>query len=299
MVAFTKSSALIAFTTICGVANASLLRGLTNSQPCQWYSDTALIVPVQGKTAPAGTIGTCSTSPSGHCVCKDGMWAPSLSSGTTGGKHHNTNIGSNNNVSIHINSSNAPTADPTADPTATDPTATEDKCYALYSQMSFNNLVQEFPDNPDSQAHGFATCKLCTSGTMTCTANVYGGQTELIASHIHLAKDGNGSSGSGPPVINFCGNNGKGMINDGTDYKEECMQYDGDSALNNAMEGALVASTTDGQTVADLVNDIGTDPSKYYMNFHSIASWSHWQQRANGGEPAGMCRGVMALSSSS
>lgn len=65
-------------------------------------------------------------------------------------------------------------------------------------------------------AKGFATC---TNGTMTCAASVYCGKTELIATHSHLASNGNGTFGSGDPVINFCGSNGPGMLNDGTEHR--------------------------------------------------------------------------------
>merc|ERR1712151_48130 len=65
--------------------------------------------------------------------------------------------------------------------------ASQDTCFNLNSVLSFNNLLQSFPGNPDSHAQGFATFKLCTSGTLIAdTALVYGGQTPLIASHIHL-----------------------------------------------------------------------------------------------------------------
>merc|ERR1712064_213219 len=77
--------------------------------------------------------------------------------------------------------------------------ASESTCYHLDSMMSFNNLMQSFPNNPDSHAQGFATFKLCTNGTLVAdTALVYGGQTPLIASHIHRANNGDGEKGSGP-----------------------------------------------------------------------------------------------------
>merc|ERR1712187_850823 len=82
-----------------------------------------------------------------------------------------------------------------------------DTCFYLNSNMAFNNLVQSFPNNPDSHAQGYATFKLCTNGTLIAdTALVYGGQSPLIASHIHRAQNGDGENGSGPPVISFCGN---------------------------------------------------------------------------------------------
>ena len=64
------------------------------------------------------------------------------------------------------------------------------KCYNVYSNMAYNSLMQAYVNNPDDKAQGFATCELCTNGTIYCDANVYGGETELIASHFHLASDG-------------------------------------------------------------------------------------------------------------
>ena len=64
------------------------------------------------------------------------------------------------------------------------------KCYNVYSNMAYNSLMQSYVNNPDDQAQGFATCELCTNGKIHCDANVYGGETPLIASHFHLASDG-------------------------------------------------------------------------------------------------------------
>ena len=57
---------------------------------------------------------------------------------------------------------------------------------------------------------------------MRCTVNVIGCCIQLVASHIHQASDVDGENGSGPPVINFCGNNGHGMIADCSPYKSPC-----------------------------------------------------------------------------
>jgi len=154
--------------------------------------------------------------------------------------------------------------------------------------MAYNSLMQAFVNNPDDKAQGFATCELCTNGTINCDANVYGGETPLIASHFHRASDDDGMNGNGPPVINFCGSNKKGMINDGTPYEEECMPY---MSVNTNMTGKQVIGTTNGESIYDLVTDIGTYPEKFYLNFHSLASWSHWL--GHGGDPMGMCRGVL------
>jgi len=169
-----------------------------------------------------------------------------------------------------------------------------DECYSVFANMAYNNLVQGFPNNPDSHAYGYAFCTLCTNGTMSCDANVYGGRTKLIASHIHMATDGDGKNGSGPPVLNFCGSNAAGLINDGTMYLEECPEYMNGAALIANMTGNFVTGNNAGWTLAERVRDIGTRPQSYYLNFHSIASWTHWQLENKG--PVGMCRGEMQLS---
>jgi len=171
----------------------------------------------------------------------------------------------------------------------------EASCYDLFSNMEFNNLVQSFPNNPDSMAKGFATCSLCTNGTLTCSALVYGGKTTLIASHIHLASDGDGAMGSGDPVISFCGDNSNGLIQLDPAYPEMCAPYMGGSSNNPDMMGVFLNTPANsGMTVSERVRDIASNAGKYYMNFHSIASWAYWQNQGDG--PKGMCRGVMQLS---
>ena len=129
---------------------------------------------------------------------------------------------------------------------------------------------------------------------MQCTANLLGGRTQLVASHIHLASDGDGENGAGPPVINFCGDNDPGMIADGSSYKSPCAHYHNRAALmsmtGNFIDGAQYA----GFMLGSRLKDIATNPSKHYFNFHSVASWTHWQIEGKG--PVGMCRGVMQMS---
>ena len=57
-------------------------------------------------------------------------------------------------------------------------------------------------------------CKRYSRSGMHCTANVFGGRAQLVASHMHLASDVNGENNSGLSVINFSGNNGPGTIAD-------------------------------------------------------------------------------------
>jgi hypothetical protein len=170
----------------------------------------------------------------------------------------------------------------------------EASCYDLFSNMEFNNLAQSFPNNPDTMAKGFATCSLCTNGTLTCSSLVYGGKTPLIASHIHLASNGDGENGNGDPVISFCGDNTDGLIQLDPAYPEMCAQYMGGSSNNPDMMGVFLNTPANrGMTVSERVRDIASNAGKYYMNFHSISSWTYWQSHGDG--PKGMCRGVMQL----
>merc|ERR1719160_204232 len=174
--------------------------------------------------------------------------------------------------------------------------AYQDMCFHLDSMMAFNNLLQSFPNNPDSHAEGMATFKLCTNGTLIAdTALVYGGQTPLIASHIHRANNGDGEKGSGPPVISFCGSNTPGLINAAGPYPTECAPYMGGSSNNAHMMGYFIPGENEGTSLSERVRNIATNPGKYYFNFHSVASWAYWSA-VDASSPVGMCRGVMKLS---
>ena len=91
---------------------------------------------------------------------------------------------------------------------------------------------------------------------MQCTANLLGGRTQLVASHIHLASDGDGENGAGPPVINFCGDNDPGMIADGSSYKSPCAHYHNRAALmsmtGNFIDGAQYAGFMLGSRLKDI-----------------------------------------------
>merc|ERR1711972_976287 len=178
-------------------------------------------------------------------------------------------------------------------------TGTDDMCFDLFSSMAYNNLLQSFPNNPDSHAQGFATFKLCTNGTLIAdTALVYGGQSPLIASHIHRAQNGDGENGSGPPVISFCGSNTPGLINAAGPYPEPCAPYMGGSSNNAHMMGYFIPGENEGTSLSERVRDIAANPGMYYFNFHSVASWAYWSaQNPSHPEPVGMCRGVMKSSS--
>merc|ERR1719159_1606145 len=176
---------------------------------------------------------------------------------------------------------------------------TDDMCVNLFTSMAYNNLLQSFPNNPDSRAEGMATFKLCTTGTLIAdTALVYGGQTPLIASHIHRASNDDGENGSGPPVISFCGSNTPGLINAAGPYPEPCAPYMGGSSNNANMMGYFIPGENEGTSLSQRVLDIAANPGKYYFNFHSIASWAYWSaQNPSNPQPVGMCRGVMKSSS--
>merc|ERR1712048_1403433 len=167
---------------------------------------------------------------------------------------------------------------------------THNSCFKLFSSMAFNNLMQSFPNNPDSHAEGFATFKLCTNGSLVAdTALVYGGQTPLIASHIHYATNGDGENGSGPPVISFCGSNTPGLINAAGPYPEPCAPYMMGSSNNAGMMGYLIPGENQGTSLSERVRDIAANPGKYYFNFHSVASWAYWSA-VDASTPVGMCR---------
>merc|ERR1712048_1268047 len=136
------------------------------------------------------------------------------------------------------------------------------------------------------------------NGTLIAdTALVYGGQTPLIASHIHRASNGDGEKGSGPPVISFCGSNTPGLINAAGPYPEECAPYMGGSSNNAHMMGYFIPGENEGTSLSERVRDIAANPGMYYFNFHSIASWAYWSaQNPSNPQPVGMCRGVMAQS---
>jgi len=167
-------------------------------------------------------------------------------------------------------------------------------CFHVFSDLAMNSLLQNYPGNPDSKATGYADCTLCTNGTMTCSAMVFSGRTHLIASHIHYAVDGDGDMGEGLPVINFCGDNSAGFINDGTGYPSPCSNYEDGVADMQNMHGVLVQNTNDMFTLSSRIKDIAKNPTKYYFNFHSVASWTYWSHQGSG-KPIGMARGNLAL----
>eukprot|EP00122_Pirum_gemmata_P021233 Pgem_evm1s19794 len=167
---------------------------------------------------------------------------------------------------------------------------TNKKCYKFTSDM-MNNLKPMHPNSPDAMAMGKAQMTLCTDGYMYADTEAKNGKTELIAMHIHLASNGNGKTGSGEPVINFCGTNEDGLIMDGTDYLDLCMPWDKNQQSNTMhAQGKAVHKVIMkmGMTTEELVNDIYNNTGKYYLNMHSIGSWMEWNK-----QPKGVARGVV------
>lgn len=169
----------------------------------------------------------------------------------------------------------------------------EKKCYDVFSSMQFNNLLQTFPNNPDSDAKGFVACKLCTDGAMSCVMNTYGGKSPIIAAHLHIANDGDGVQGTGPAIGLFCGDNTPGLLSKGTPYPEPCGAYENGAVIMPDMRGVIDPVANGDMSVAQRIEDVAANPGKYYFNMHSLASFSYW--KSQGSTPKGMNRGVMQL----
>ena len=75
--------------------------------------------------------------------------------------------------------------------------------------------------------------------------------------------------------------------------RSPCAHYKNRAAVMS-MTGNFVDGQNAGFTLGSRLKDIASNPSKYYFNFHSIASWTHWQFEGKG--PVGLCRGVMQMS---
>jgi hypothetical protein len=163
----------------------------------------------------------------------------------------------------------------------------EDKCYSLYSQLDMNEL-QIYTGNPDSTASGYASFTLCTNGTLSGTALVFGGVSEIIAMHIHQCEGGETPQTrtadlcTGPVVANFCGKNSAGLIADGVAYPEACAAYSSmGSSRTKAMSGVLLGGGG-GMSTAARVRDIVKRPESYYFNVHTMASYNHWYPKHQG-----------------
>ena len=137
----------------------------------------------------------------------------------------------------------------------------DDECYRMFSELSFSTMVQSFPAYPDSETKAYVDCKLCSRSDMQCTASVFGVRTQLVAPHMHLASDVNGENGSGPPVINFSGNNGPGMIADCSPYKSPCAHY-----KNRAAVKSMMGNFVDGQNAGfTLRSHLKVDDECYHI----------------------------------
>jgi hypothetical protein len=218
----------------------------------------------------------------------------------------------------------APTPSPSTPSPTTPPTMTAALTTNSLASTTFipnaNGLNKERFDDA-AKATGSLTCEVRTDSALTCSLSVTGGGSELIATHIHKCsgEDANGLDGatcSGPPVVNFCGSNDvaspPGPIDDKTKYPVECDNSDAyldaedGVSTTNAVNGWIVGQSSVARKVAvagqyegtaqDLYADIVANPTRYYFNVHSKASWMYWQANAvgkNKGQPVGMIRGVL------
>lgn len=182
-------------------------------------------------------------------------------------------------------------APPAAVPTATTSTPALDECSPVIARMS-RGVDQSYLDNPDELVFGATFCKFCANGTMVCDARFSGGESPLIASHIHLVsgEDGeDGARGVGPAVVSFCGT--PGLLEDGATYSAPCQDWAAKASTTVGMAGTPIAGAGGVLTAAQRVADILRRPGMYYFDFHSTASWKHWRDR--GEEPRGLCRGML------
>lgn len=176
----------------------------------------------------------------------------------------------------------------TAALTTSTPMAVAEGCYGFTSRMAENPL-QAYHGSPDKDAHGTATCDFCTNGTLSCSAVLKKGRSELIAFHLHIAEGSSGSAAEGPPIIAFCGKNRRGSIEVGMAYTRECEGWGADGiARIEGAPGVLVPASNDGTSVSERVADIVRRPEMYYLNLHSFASWQHFAPT-----PVGICRGPL------
>ena len=182
----------------------------------------------------------------------------------------------------------------------------DEECYHMFNELSFNTLVESFPANPDGEANAYVDYKLCG---MQCKANVFGGRTQLVASHLHLASDGDGENGSGPPVNNFCGDSGPGMIADGSSYKSPCAHHK-NRAAGMSMTG-FVDEQNAGFALGSWLKDTASNPSSVSLRlpFHCQLDALAGRGQGSGGNVSrrdadelgevGLCaRGVRAGASS-
>jgi len=171
-----------------------------------------------------------------------------------------------------------------------------DKCYDLYSKLAMNEL-QEYHDNVDASASGYASFTLCANGTLSATVLVFGGVSEVIAMGIHRCHGGDtpmtktAEMCQGPPVIAFCGENANGYLNYGVQYTEACAKYSGlGASITEGVEGTVVPNEQGETNTGELVLDIVRNPHMYFFNVHSLDSYGFWYPR-----DIGMCRGSMNI----
>jgi len=188
-----------------------------------------------------------------------------------------------------------PAGTTTAAPQASEEnTSGQVECFPLQASLEMNQ-AQRFEGNVEAGARGSADLLLCTNGTMLGSLVVEGVHSEIIATHIHHCEGGDspqtrtGVLCSGPPVVNFCGDNAAGLIADGVNYAEACGSPSAAGvSRTSGMRGSLVPQKGTGTSAAELVRDMAEHPNKYYVNVHTTASYMHFYPHHEGA-----CRGPL------
>mmetsp|Transcript_143567 Transcript_143567/g.357775 ORF Transcript_143567/g.357775 Transcript_143567/m.357775 type:complete len:518 (-) Transcript_143567:78-1631(-) len=239
-----------------------------------------------------GELQLCMQVCSNYNGCKSFAWCDTVCYLKTGEVNASTPSHSNEFCTTYYHTTETVTTTP--QPIHEEEEAT---CHSFHADMIMNQL-QQYEGNPEPSMQGTVELTLCTNGTLLGTMLVQDGLSEVIATHIHQCEGGTSPQTrtavlcSGPPVINFCGNNVLGLIDDGVKYSQFCSPYDANGAsFTQDMEGMLVPRA-DGMTVADRVRDIAARPEMYYFNVHTVASYNHWYPHY-----AGVCRGRLVQSS--
>lgn len=187
------------------------------------------------------------------------------------------------------------TAETITTTSAPKPREPEPVCQSFAAKLALSPL-QEHVGNPEADVRGTVNVFMCTNGTMLASLVLKDGLSDIIATHLYHCQGGltpqkrTGALCSGTPVVNFCGSNGAGLIDDGAPYPQVCAGYDVATGIsrNMAMPGRLVPAL--GLTVKELVLDMIKKPEMYYFNAHSLASYNYWHPDA-----LGIARGVMEM----
>uniref|UniRef100_A0A7S2RE35 Uncharacterized protein n=1 Tax=Mucochytrium quahogii TaxID=96639 RepID=A0A7S2RE35_9STRA len=170
----------------------------------------------------------------------------------------------------------------------------DDSCVQYKGELVTTPGLNNSEKFHDVTVTGTVECEICADLVMTCDTviNQTGGVlSNFQGAHIHVANDGDGHLGDGPPVLNFCGN---GAINNGAPYLVDCVNVpsSGQAAVQDDVRGAFVAGTQDAsETLTTLLAKMRNDPTPYYFNMHTVETLAYW---ATTDTPAqGLCRGTL------